>query len=380
MINVLYVYGDILRRGGMESHMMNYFRYINREKIHIDFAIQSFNQCGGLYDDEIRKKGSEIYILPKYHVNPLGYIMGLCKLFLSGRYQIVHAHCDAMNYRVLLIAKICGIPVRIAHSHNTQHILKSPIKMAYYEYCRKNQSKFATDLWACSQAAGEWLFGNCSFTVIPNAIESDRFVFDETKREQMRKNYGLTDTDIVLGHIGRFDYQKNHLFLLNILEKLKNVNYKLLLVGEGDMRKQIEQRVNYMGISSRVIFVGAVADPQDYYQMMDLFLFPSQFEGFGTVILEAQANGLKCLVSNAVPKEANLFGNVTYRAFREEEWIKYIKENAGKRSLTSQQEITDCGYNIKIAAKMVSDKYTTLVQKNVNKDNKMLENFHDGTK
>lgn len=362
MVNVLYVYGDILRRGGMENHMMNYFRYADREKVHIDFAVQSLTQSGGLFDDEIRRSGSEIFILPKYRRNPLGYQYKLEKLFRSGRYQVVHAHCDAMNYRILKLAKKCGVPVRIAHSHNTQHILRSPLKRYYYECCRKHQSRLATTCWACSEQAGKWLFGDTPFTVIPNAIESDHFVFRSDVRREMRKRYGLSENDIVLGHVGRFDYQKNHPFMVELLKKLHNPKYKLLLIGDGWMRPQIEELVRTEHLESQVILTGEVSDPQKYYQMMDLLLLPSHFEGLGIAILEAQANGLPCLASEFVPREVNLFGSVTFCPLDVEKWVSLVYEKACCRCVTAPGEMEACGYNIRLAGKELSQRYVELVE------------------
>lgn len=359
---LLYVYGDILRRGGMETHMMIFFRYADKEKVHIDFVVQSQNESGGCYDEEIRSTGSEIFVLPKYHRNPIGYMWKLRKLFRSGRYQVVHSHCDAMNYRVLKLAKQCGVPVRVAHSHNTQHILHSTLKWYYYEQNRIHQSKLATERWACSEEAGRWLFGENSFRVVHNAIDSDLFAFDAAVRRRMREKYGLGEGDIVLGHVGRFDYQKNQRFLLALLQRLNDPKYKLLLVGEGRMHSQVEELTREMGLEQQVIFAGEVPDPQSYYQMMDIFLLPSHFEGLGIAVLEAQANGLPCVVSDMVPKEADIIGSVTYCGLDTDKWAEIVGEQEGKRCENAAKRIEECGYNIRVVGKEISERYVELVE------------------
>lgn len=361
MVDILYVYGDILRRGGMESHMMNYFRYADKEKVHIDFCVQSYDSCGGVYDDEIRQRGSEIFVLPKFSKRPLAYMKGLKALLSSGRYQVVHSHCDAMNYRVLRIAEECGVPVRIAHSHNTQHVLATKLKYAYYEFCRKRQSKYATDRWACSMKAGRWLFDGYEFSMIPNAIPCEKFFYDASVRDAVRREYGLSDSDIVLGHVGRFDYQKNHAFLVRVLRQLNDPRYKLMLVGDGWLRQQIEEQVQKEKLEEQVIFVGEVPDPHRYYNAMDLLIQPSLFEGFPVVLLEAQANGLHAIVSDCVTDEVNLFGSVTFQSLQEEQWVNAIRTAVHDRVSDAAEQIDRCGYNIKTAALKLSDKYAALV-------------------
>lgn len=329
---ILYVCGGIMNRGGIESYMMNYYRHINREEIQIDFIVHG-NQKG-VYDDEIIKLGGYIYRVPVKSKDYFGNVRELKKIFNSGKYKILHTHMDAMNMVVLKIAKQCGIPFRISHSHNTQHLTSNPIKFILNEYARKNVKKYATHLFACSELAAEWLYGkqsikNGNVTIINNAIDFSKYLFSERKRVEMRNNMRISENEIVIGHIGRFDYQKNHIFLLKIFKKYLETNpdSRLILIGEGHLKPKIIELIDEMQISENVLVVGSTDKVEDYLNMFDIFVFPSLFEGLGIVLIEAQVSGLQCITSDQVPKEANITGNVSYLSLDESEktWSNQIE-------------------------------------------------------
>lgn len=372
-VYVLFIYGDILRHGGIESFMMNYFRYIDPHVVHIDFAVQGENK--GAFDDEIEKAGSHIYRLSKPGQNPWGYRQELSEIFKSGKYPIVHAHCDAMNYRILRLAKECNIPVRISHSHNTKHVLSknSLARKLYYEYSRKKIIDYATEYYACSKEAGKWMYGDHQFEVIPNAIELDKFLFCEKKRTMFRNKYHVPENAIVLGHVGRFDVQKNQMFLIYLLTKLSKDKFRkfiLLFVGDGWMRDKIEKKIQTCHLENQVIFVGDVSNPQDYYHMMDVFVLPSLFEGYGIVLEEAQVNGLPCLASKYIPHEADILKSIDYLPLKLDLWYKKILELLPtKRSADAVKELKHKGYDIRDAANKLERKYIKLYKKAVVKKN-----------
>lgn len=369
MINVLFVYGDILRRGGIESCMMNYYRYISHDKIHIDFALQGYEE--GVYDDEILAGGSCIYRLEKPGKHLATYKRQLTELLSTGKYQIVHAHCDAMNCRIMRLAKACGVPVRIAHSHNTHHIVISWLKHLFYEYCRKRVARYATECWACSEAAGKWLFGGNRYRVIPNAVEIERFAFDEKKRADIREEYGISEDEIVLGHVGRFDYQKNHDFLIDLLQVLaKNGRrrYRLLLVGEGLLCGAVRDKADRLGLGEQVIFTGGVSDPERYYNAMDLFLIPSLFEGYPLVVSEAEANGLYCIASEYISDEVNKMEMVDRLPLDLALWRQRIEEADCRRNINASEYLKECGFDINDAAQKVENEYIRLCGEHVKAD------------
>lgn len=360
-IKVLYIYGDTLRYGGIEMFMMNMFRNIDRKQVQIDFLLLSNSQSP--LEDEIKQHGGRIYYAPKPGRNYFGYWSALRRVFSSGEYKIVHAHCDAMNARIMRIAKRCGVPIRIAHSHNTEHLTSSSLKLLYYEFCRRLVGRFATHCWACSDAAGRWLFTEYPYTVVPNAIELEKFRFDPAKRDRLRKKLGIAETDTVLGHVGRFDYQKNHEFLIKLLEDLKRHSkrrYRLLLVGAGNLQTKIEKLCAEKNLTEDVIFTGVVTDPQDYYNAMDMFLLPSLFEGYPLVITEAQANGLPCIVSGRVTREVGLADWVRFCALELPLWSQAVEECGTKRVENPERLLAQHGFDIHQTAKQLQDTYLRL--------------------
>lgn len=363
-VKVLYIYGDTLQYGGIEMFMMNMFRNMDREKVQIDFLLQSTQKSP--LEEEIRRAGSKIYYAPKPGKDLIGFRWVLRKVLSSGEYRIVHAHCDAMNYRIMKLAKQCGVPVRIAHSHNTEHILNSNLRLIFYEYCRKMNGKYATHCWACSDAAGQWLFGQRLYKVIPNAIELEKFRFDAAKRASLRKELGFSEQDIVLGHVGRFDHQKNHEFMIDLLDALKRQcggrRYRLLLVGDGHLRSEIEELCAVKNLTGDVKYSGVVSNPQDYYNAMDLFLLPSLFEGYPLVIPEAQANGLPCIASRRITREINVENWVKFCPLEIPVWVKTIEEQKIGRVENPEEALTQAGFNVHIAAKQLQETYIRLYQ------------------
>lgn len=365
-INILYVFGDELRHGGIENFMMNYFRHINKNVIRIDFAIQGNSR--GAFDDEIESAGSCIYRLPKPSQHFLQYKRDFSGILKSGKYKIIHSHCDAMNFRILRLAKKCNIPVRISHSHNTEHILpgKSKFKILYYEYSRKKIVKYASVCYACSKEAGNWLYGNAPFKIVPNAIDIEKFLFNVGQRKMLRKKYEISENTIVLGHVGRFDVQKNQMFLINLLRillKNQNAKFLLLLVGNGWMRKSIEKSVMNYQLEKYVIFTGEVDNPQDYYNMMDIFLMPSLFEGYGIALEEAEVNGLPCIASEYIPKEVSVLNHIRYLPLDLDLWHEnIIRLLPPKRYADAAKELKYKGYDINDAAKELENEYVRLYQ------------------
>lgn len=369
-IRVLYVNGGIMDRGGISAYMMNYYRHIDRSKVQIDFVIHGFEK--GVNDDEIRSTGGQIYNVPVKSRDYFGNTKALKKIFNSGIYKIIHSHMDAMSIVPLKVAKDCGVPIRIAHSHNTQHLTKNKIKFMFNEYARKNIKKYATNLYACSEDAGRWLYGNKAFndrkvTLINNAIELDNFAFSLQKRNIIREQLGLKE-NFVIGHIGRFDYQKNHMFLLEIFKATlgKKPDAKLLLIGDGHLREQIKERIEQLGIKKSVVMLGLRDDVNDLLNAFDLLLLPSLFEGLGIVLIEAQTNGLRCIVSHGVPQAVNITNLVSHKSLDETaiHWadqINQLEDNSNERESYLSQ-MSEGGYGINIEAPKLMNLYISLIK------------------
>lgn len=298
-----------MNRGGLETMLMNYYRNIDRTKVQFDFLIHRLEKSD--YEDEIKSLGGNIYRFSP--LNPLSFsYRNELKYFFSlhKEYNIVHCHLDCMSSLPLYYAKKAGIKRRIAHSHNSNQDknLKYILKLFY----KRKISKMATDLFSCGEKAGKWMFNKNSFKVINNAIETSKYIYDECKRDEMKKELSL-DNNFVIGHVGRFNEQKNHNFIIDIFYELTklNDNAHLLLIGEGDLKESIIAKVEALNILDKVTFYGLCDHVNDILQAFDVFLFPSIYEGLPVTMVEAQASGLKCFISSKVPNECIITNNVT---------------------------------------------------------------------
>lgn len=303
MIRVLQVVTH-MNRGGLESMLMNYYRHIDRDKVQFDFL--THRPYDGDFGEEIKALGGNIYHFPTLNPFSLSYKKALREFFQSHpEYKIIHVHQDCMSGVVLEEAKKCGIQVRIAHSHNSNQDkdIKYPIKLL----ARHSIGKYATDLFACSEKAGKWMFCGAPFTLLNNAIDTEAFAFCEETRKKMRKEFGFSDTQLIVGHVGRFCYPKNHDFLIDCFAALQKTvpDAKLILVGDdkSGLGTIIHEKVATLGLEKNVIFTGLRSDVSDLMQAMDVFVFPSHYEGLPVTLVEAQAAGLPCLISDKVPIE-----------------------------------------------------------------------------
>lgn len=372
-IRILYVNGGLMNRGGIESYMMNYYRHFDRNRVQIDFVVHNAGGFG-YYDEEIKAMGGRIYVLPQKSRHPLNYTRKLKEVLHGGNYKIVHTHMDAMGAWALKAAKECGVPVRIAHSHNTQHLTTNPLKLFVLEQARRNINRYATHRIACSDAAGKWLFGNEPFLIVRNAIDIDRFKFSPELRSQIRREYGIGDDDFLIGHVGRFDTQKNHAFLIDVFAEVwkQCPNCKLMFIGEGRLQATVKQSVtlpppiNIGGkdriLQNSVIFTGARDDVFSFYNAFDLFVLPSLFEGLGIVSIEAQVNGCPNLLSSTIPAEVNISRAVKFLPLQKRMWIEKIIElyqQHNKRE-AAQFNIDESGYSIEKAARHLQEQYIEL--------------------
>lgn len=291
--------------GGVESVVMNYYRHIDREKVQFDFIV-----CEGstlVPQGEIESMGGRVFMVPGYK-KIFQYLDRLTSLFRSERWGIVHSHVNSLSVFPLYAAKRAGIPVRVAHSHATMgkgEPIRNLVKMAL----RPLSKKYPTDLAACSSHAGNWLFGEgASFTVIPNAIEIDKYQFNETVRAEVRAAWGVKSDCCVVGTVGRMETVKNQSFLMDAFKCLYDAhpNSRLIIAGSGSLREMLEHKAQDLGIADAVILPGQVDNVSRLYQGFDVFALPSLYEGFGMAVLEAEVSGTPCVVSEHVPREAIL--------------------------------------------------------------------------
>lgn len=326
MIRILQVVND-MHRAGLETMLMNYYRNIDRTKIQFDFLTHRPNKSD--YDDEIIAMGGRVYYAPRlYPQNYPTYFKWMRQFFYEHpEYKIIHSHIDSMSYLPLLAAKKVGIPIRIAHSHNTS--IDKDFKYILKQIFRFNITTVSNLYCACGQNAGKFLFKNHKFTVIPNAIEASHFLFSQNIRNRKREELNLKNK-FVVGHVGRLSYQKNHKFLIQIFKEVHKMqnNAILVLVGVGEKEKKIRKQVNELGLQNSVMFLGNRSDVNELYQAMDIFVMPSLFEGIPVVGIEAQFSGLQCVFSDKVPKEVDIFNESNFISLKldEKEWAIKILE------------------------------------------------------
>ena len=321
--------------GGIESVVMNYYRHIDRKKIQFDFY---FSQDSTFPQrEELERLGAGIYPIPPYS-RPLKYHKTLWKAFQDRKYPIVHAHLNTMSVFALFAAWRAGVPIRICHNHTTAHWGEGAKSLLKY-ILRPWNKLFATDYFGCGEIAGRWMYGDRCFdrgkvTVIPNAIETKKFAFDPEARKQLRDELKVPQDAFVIGHVGRFMYQKNHTFLIDIFAEVlkQNPNSILLLIGEGELMQSIQVKAKALGIHENIVFTGARSDVDRLYSVMDVFCLPSFYEGMPVVAWEAQANGLPCVFSDKISTEAKLEENCKFLSLDQsgEEWAKSLLSVKGR--------------------------------------------------
>lgn len=334
-IRVAHIIGKMVG-GGLESFLLTYYENIDRTKIQFDFIIDSDSTI--VPRKEIERLGGRIIeVSPYQHI--FSYIKDVRKILKENDYKIVHAHMNTLSVFPLYAAWKEKVPVRIAHSHSTTN-KKEWKKNLIKEMLRPFSKIFATDYFACSEHAGRWLFGNKTFengkvTIIRNAINTDKFKYDEKTRHKIRNEMNLEDK-FVIGHVGRFVAQKNHSFLIDIFNEVhkKNNNSVLLLIGQGPLENEIKEKVKKMNLQNVVLFLEQRENVNEIMQAMDCFVFPSLYEGLGIVVIEAQCSGLPCICSDNVPSEVKMNDNVYFcNLSKIGKWIESINEI----SLTSRK-------------------------------------------
>lgn len=357
-IRVLCVFAR-LDRGGAETMCMNLYRHVDRSKVQFDF-IKHYQNVGE-FENEILTLGGNIYTAPLYNgYNHLEYIQWW-KMHLKSHpeHQIIHGHFYSLSPVYFSVCKKMG-RTTIGHCHsmpdrnnNIKNIIKFQVKMLVERY--------STICFACSKDAGHSIFRHKKFTVLSNAIDASRYIFNQSTREKIRSEFGLSDK-FVVGHIGRFEPIKNHSYLIDIFEeiKAKKPNAVLVLVGTGPLLKCIQDRVMQKKLDDSVLFLGIRSDVPDLLQMMDVFLFPSIAEGLGIVAIEAQAAALHVVCTDTIPQEAKITDYLEYLPLSASPtvWADAVMKYAdGYTRMNMAQEIIDAGYDVQTTSKWLENFY-----------------------
>lgn len=356
MIRILQVVTH-MNCGGLESMIMNYYRMIDREQVQFDFLVHRRERA--VYDNEIEALGGIIYRLPA--LNPFSgkYTNELKRFFKQHpEYKVIHVHQDCMSSVILNVAQECGVEVRIAHSHSSSQ--DKNLKYLLKLYYKKQIAKYATHLFACGEAAGQWMYDGKEFEILNNAINASNYRYDAQKREAMRLELGIDENCLLVGHVGRFNYPKNHTFLIDIFQEVcHKEESKLLLVGDGELRTEIEKKVLRNGLEDKVIFTGIRRDVADLLQAIDVFVFPSNYEGLPVTLIEAQASGLRCIISDKVPQDCKKTELVEQVSLQEGAgyWANRIIAAAKEVRIDTYEDIKQSGYDIQENAKRLQSFY-----------------------
>ena len=353
-VRVLHVIAG-MGSGGAESFLMNMCRHMDRDKVQFDFLLRSNEN---IYTEELESMGCRVYYTASFPRHWLKNFLQTWRIIKQNHYKIIHVHANALLYVFpLMIAKKLGVPCRIMHSHNSSMAYKSALPI--HQFFRNRIHRIATHCFACSEQAGEWMFPG-QYEIIHNAIEVDKFRFDQTAREKIRAEWNLPADAFVIGHVGRFWEQKNHAFLLSIFSKVlqQKPNAYLVLIGEGGLEQKIRDLACDLGLRDHVLFAGVRKDVNQALSVFDVFAFPSIYEGLGIAVIEAQANGLATVCSDAVPDNAILLNNVKRISLDKgpQFWADTIMKSNTQRVEPGHQ-LAQAGYDINIEAKKLQDFY-----------------------
>lgn len=352
-----------MNRGGAEAMIMNYYRKINKSRVQFDFLLTTPGHYD--YEDEIAQLGGRIYrAAPLTKKRPQDYMKDVDRFFKEHpQYRIVHSHTSSKSFFPLRLAKKNGIPVRIAHSHSSK--AEGGINGIIRKALRLPLRTVATDFFSCGDEASVYLYGKKiageKAVVVPNAIDARQYKYDAGQAQKTRQGLGI-DNQLVIGHVGRFYPVKNHMFLIEVFNAIKRLHpsSRLLLVGDGELKETVRDRARELGIEQDVIFTGVRGDVPQLLKAMDVFVFPSRNEGIPVVMIEAQAAGLKCFMSDSIPSQCVITQNVKSLPLSQapEYWAREIlrvKDGYERRDM--RLEVEKAGFDISKNAKWLEEFY-----------------------
>ncbi len=347
--------------GGIESFLMNVYRNIDRKNY--EFIFLTYYDKHFDFEEEINNLGGRIIrISNPRNVSVVKHIKELLKIFKAERPDVVHCHTYFNSAYVMLAAYLSGIKTRITHSHTTYALReKNIIKKIKWTFSRLLIRLFATDKVACSNEAGQALFGNIKYKIISNGINLEKYFFNKSLREKFRNEWKAFPDTLVIGHVGRIDVPKNHKFLIEIFSSLVNEhdNCKLVMVGTGPLEDQIKGMVKEKNLEDKIIFLGNRSDVNEILNGFDIFVFPSIFEGLPVSLVEAQANGINCLISDVVTKDVAITDLIHYLSLEvsSNDWATKISNFSVKRKNTKKELLSSC-YSIESTVKSLVELYT----------------------
>lgn len=357
------VFGISGQMGGVESFLFNYVGKMMNDENKFEFIF--FDTVPDFFHKSVLKN-CKYYIVASRTRNYLKYLQGLNQVLKNGKYDVLWYNvCTLSDITLLKLAAKYKIPCRIAHSHNSENMGGRLVGVLHWLH-KKEVMKYSTENFACSDKAAEFMFGTKSgVKIINNAIEASKYKYNEAVRNRLRKQLNITD-ELVIGHVGRFHMQKNHIFIIKVLKEIVmlNNNVKVVLIGDGTLKEKIISYAQESGVLDNIIFLEKRTDVNELLQAMDVFLFPSLFEGLGLALIEAQAADLPCVISDTIPEAAILTEKVVIKSLNEapEEWAKAVlscsenKERKDREVLLKQKKY-DIQENADMLVKYINEKY-----------------------
>lgn len=349
-------------RNGITNVIFNYLNAIGND---VAFDYVAINNPDAFYVNFLEKKGAVLYTLKRR--NQLGYIWSLCKIIKQNKYDAIHVHGNSHTVVLeLLAAKLAGCKVRIIHAHSTG--CKS---VALHKLLAAPFNWLCTHRLACGEKAGRFMFGSMPFKIVNNGVDVVKYSFDNDQRIVLRAKMALSESDILVGHVGYFMPVKNQCFLVDVFAELarNDSRYHLVLIGDGDMRSEIEQKVTSLGLTNKVTFTGNIDNVSEYLNAIDLVVMPSLYEGLPLTLVEQQANGLQCVVSDTITTEADKTGNLSFLSLHApiSDWVHAIESsncmhNREQRSKDAVIAIENAGYSIQAEAKKLVEYYQRCVK------------------
>lgn len=356
MIRVLNVISG-LNNAGTEAVVMNYYRHIDRSRVQFDFLVLNTDE-NAYYEKEIESLGGKIFKIPSFRQDPIRCVFARKKFFKEHKYDIVEVHSpSALRYAYCKLAKKSGAKV-VFHVHSF------PNEEGFLiNHARKQLERYCDETVTCSQDAAVSVLGHKADKIVYNAIDYDLYKFDAKKRESVRTYYKISDENRVIGHVGRFSAVKNHLFLLNafLVAVGQDSNLRLILKGFGELENEIRDFIEKNDLGKYVILADQTYSAAELYNAFDLFVLPSLYEGLSVVTVEAQANGLRCVVSDRVPQVVAFGGFVHFLKLDLEKWTAVLEDENFLKRITSPVYYLSPDYDIRLAAQKRMTDYEKMV-------------------
>lgn len=362
-MKILFVIPTHISYGGIESVAINLWKAFSERGHHVDFVCHGYQE--GVFENDIKQRGTHIYHIPVKGKNYWGTIKEFEKIIANGSYDVVHAHMNATSGIYLKIAKNYGVKVLVSHSHVSamNAFTKNPLKGLINQIEKKRTNKYSNIKIACSDKAGRWLYGDQYYDVILNAVNVSATVFSPTVRIKKRKELGIENNEFVVIHVGGFLDCKNHLYLIKVFSEICTLvnNVKLILIGDGPLRKKIKNKINTYKLQDNVCMLGQRDDVNELLQAADVFLLPSKSEGNPVALAEAAASGLHCLVSDRVAKDAACYftsGSIEFLPISEKESVKiWVKSAITPWIRIKYSKDNPCELDIENMAKRIEQLY-----------------------